>query len=84
MPILEANLIKQCLVASWKEEAPFPETLKLAYQAFLLQSSFLFLGSANTFYKVLVVNILSFMDHMVSAITTQCYCYSRKTATDNM
>lgn len=52
MPILEANLIKQCLVASWKDEALFPQALSQAVRRHFPthQSSFP-AGSANVFYK---------------------------------
>lgn len=84
MPFFETTLIKQCLISSWKEEAPFPEILKLACQGIFAPKQFPILGSANTFYKVLVVKILSFVDNTVSTITTQCYCYVKKGATDNI
>ena len=60
MPILEANLIKQCLAASWKEEAPFPEIFKVSLSRhFSTKVASYAWGQQILSTKVLVVNILS-------------------------
>lgn len=49
MPIFETTLIKQCLIASWKEEAPFPEILKLACQGIFAPKQFPIPGVSKYF-----------------------------------
>lgn len=81
---LRQILLSSVLLPLGRRKLLFLRLLSSPIETFFHQSSFLFLGSANTFYKGLVVNILRFVDHVISDITTQCYCYNRKATKDNM
>lgn len=82
MPILEASLIKQCLVASLEKGAPFPGSLNLSKSIFPPVYFPMPKFSENIFSKGPGINILGFMGHMCSVTVLQLSYDSMKVALD--